>query len=843
MSSKPEKLKWQIPTPEQRVSHRTILRFTELAREFTSDLNRIYSTQNEMLELGVHFVSVDRHRELLPRLEKTDSDSCNHKTRYYNLRTLQTYRLTVNGNLGKEIETALEWMKADPKRFKSLFRCADNLEQHKHDSFIRFEQKLNALNVNHTPKELLVSEVHDLLIEAISAMPYTGLLPSSLDQLLHKSKSWGIRSTDPIHFNLIYKKDKVRIFDSNGQKPMKSISLKKSASDLIPKEVFKTDGEKQSIELGELYINKFINSFVLGTSPKNEVNKDDESPYSKGGVNLYGIGFPIYHFHTYSGSAAGGFEGWAVVIFADENEEKNKISEEQINRHLKEARISYMNSESFRLACRSFSRRIREERMRELIEKEWSETISDPRGFTLEHFRDFDGWFADPKATLGSSKPEPHWLFCFFRKTGDQIKIYDRSVKNDSHFIIPSQITHIAIVPPLKGNAPDWTRPMIFETRADTILPTEHDDVVAYGFHLTQSVHQIYEMASLKQARQVQDRLSGTLESAHDYSKDLNALDSQLARFSKELIDVRKCLQESKTETAAETRKRLNDLRVPEEWWLLRARFMMAHQRTETEGRLYEQPEWCLDLIKRGTRGAIIRLIKLLVWHPIDWDEHVEHARKGLTEADMDAGQAELSPRHLSDWSRLFSYDERGRNTLIDKMLGKYMRSLFVDEKIKEEHFWIRHAPPKLSGDSMLTQLLWAGLENDGDGRWKPVGTLCPLLVFSLRAAYQHAWLDGFLRAAMELEEFGTLNGFTPVTPIVTLSAIDDGTGFDLSFPDPNIRVGGSENSRDSSGKVRLPWGNWERELKHYKGLCHPWSWELAKNQRQESFHIRITCR
>jgi hypothetical protein len=334
----------------------------------------------------------------------------------------------------------------------------------------------------------------------------------------------------------------------------------------------------------------------------------------------------------------------------------------------------------------------------------------------------------------------------------------------------------------------------------------------------------------------------GALRSAHDYSKDLNLLDSRLARFSTDLQGLRQAVRDFGGQTVDEFRKevasKVDGLRFPEEQWLLEARFLMAHQRALTESRLYEQPEWCLELIKRGTRGALYRLLKVLVWFPITWREHADAT--SLSKADESREQA-LDGEGLSDWARLFAYDERGRHPEIDKQLGAYMHHLYVVERISEKRFWQLHPPPQLNPkEPMTAQLLWEELDLAGAERWRPVGTLCPLLVFSLRAAFQHAWLTSFLLAARYREEFGSMKDYPPPTDghNVSLESIGSGMGMELRFPNPNP---GITYSSDQS-PTRLPWGNWEREISRYsdRGLCYPWRVSPSYRKATNEFHIRI---
>lgn len=395
------------------------------------------------------------------------------------------------------------------------------------------------------------------------------------------------------------------------------------------------------------------------------------------------------------------------------------------------------------------------------------------------------------------------------------------------------------------GDRPEERLDLCLQADPDTIIRGTEREKDNYFLCLYKRYNHLYQHLLQRLTISGKGQQSGLLESAHDYSRDLNMLDSHLAGFSADFLRMRNEVESIECRSVEEFRRgvleRVDQLRLPEERWLLAARFMMAHQRTLTEGRLYEQPEWCLNLIKRGTRGALYRLIKLLVWLPISWKEHVDFAAIKESGDEHDSAESELGREGLSDWARLFAYDERGRDAEVDDALGEYIRHLFCVEQITEVRFWQLHPPPQLNpGTPMTTPLLWQGLDQNRGQRWKPTATLCPLLVFSLRAAFQHAWLDLFLQAAGHWREGKPLDSFQTMTPSVTLESIDEGMGISITFPNPNSD---SVEGQQTAGAVELPWGNWRREVARYtdKGLCHPWRIDLSHDSTIK-FKIRITA-
>ena len=494
---------------------RAILRFEELTDELERDLRDIIKPRKSCKDLpafNVSFVSADR----LLNLDCPQGHNC---TRYYNLRLLKTFRLTDAPGETPSIEPALHWIRKNKNLFEPLFRSADYLEKHSHSHFDRFCQALEVLDSlldgnnklkgrdNRSEFENAAAKVHDLLIEAIAAMPYKGLLPGALDHIFFH-EGWDNSFAQLPRFCLKFgdedKPGKVWSPDCDTYKSKKqAFTLLKQAKELIPLAAFpdRQSSHNDSHALGTLYIDQFINWFTIGLPPDID-GADNLSPYKGAGKDLRGLALPVYHFHTKEGQPVGGFEGW-LVLLVDAKTKPQSL-----------ARLSKClirdGAAALSFACRSFSRRVREERMRELVEKEWTTHTTDPRSFTLAHFPEYDGWTVEKEPAAPVPKKEDHWLFAFLMKNGVNFEIYDKhphSVKTANSQEVPAvfhdirEATHIAVWPPKrKGEAlRDQTPPLVFRKRDDTILPSDHNDLVAYGFHITQSIHQIYEAATLKQ--------------------------------------------------------------------------------------------------------------------------------------------------------------------------------------------------------------------------------------------------------------------------------------------------------------------------------------------------------
>jgi len=816
---------WRKPSQAQRLSNRVILRAQQLANELRDDLNTLSFFKEAAEKAGM---PENLLKNVVESVVFVCPDPKSDGTTYYLPRLLNTFDLEQPG--------LWPWIVEHQGRFQPLF----DLHGAKtgYQSFLEaIEQAETATTADPTKAKRRRAVVHDLLIDQIATLPYQGLLPELWEEFFFRRTEPGwspracwchVRKPEKANGESRDQNDTppqpVEMWRFDGLRPgekwgtnLPNVQIR--ASD--EQGVFDYDVQKH---LRDLY-RDFVDPFLLGIHEPHG-DQESDSPYFK--THQYGevrgIAVPVYEWFPREGlEPCGGFIAWLFVI--PKQEDKNLLEAlfpSEISND-KEPHASWLG---LSFCVRKFATRLRQLQRREALEHRGRRG-----GGALELTKELSHYFTGWRRSVLDWNPK--------FADGEFFKHED---VDDTH--------RLAIdVSPTLGLGLDERGshlPVLLEPLPGTIIPEDAKSREDYLVSQAEAVRAFYRDAARLEAERRLGKLSGEVASAHDYSKDLNALDSQLARFSKELSQTREHFQHARTDSVAdlqsEIQERLGALKVPEEWWLLRARFMMAHQRTETEGRLYEQPEWCLDLIKRGTRGALIRLVKLLVWHPIDWEEHVKHASLTLSGPQMDEDQAELSPRHLSDWSRLFSYDERGRYAEIDKILGNYMRFMFVEERIEEEAFWTRHPPPKLNGDSLMTaQLLWADMPDGGKTRWRPVGTLCPLLVFSLRAAYQHAWLDGFLRAAVNWEGGASMKGFLPKTPSVTLKSMDDGTGFYLTFPDPQTRIFENGRPGQMEGKIRLPWGTWERDLSRYEGLCHPWQRKLIREPASNDFQIQIT--
>lgn len=772
MSSKPDnktKLKdWEDQTPVQRLSNRTILRFQQLADELKNDLGRVIS---ETGVKSVLFVSADRG-------EHRFDQNPNSPRRFYNALLLRTYQFTdENDKVWQWIKNSLEGGSVGWKKtrvgFEQLFELSAEIQKLK-NQFPSFE---NAVKQG---KEDDKEKAHDLLIDAIATLPYTGFLLGRFDTFSRgKQTKRCLRMGHPINtFKVIQLDNKKGLFvemksscanQKNEKNKPKKIELKKILSN------------NNFRELAELFP-KFIDHFVMGReaveNPTDSVLVDIREE-----VLPKGLFIPVYDFNDESGRGAGGFEGWLVVLMDPLELEVGKES-------------------AIEMAVQNFASRASEERMRELIERPWTDAMS-PAMFTKQNYGHYGGWEgvleSEPKFHSNSKIP-----YVFLKKS-----------KND---LIPTsedettEITHIAIH--IRANEKQgqnlW---LVFRKRCDTILPQTANYLENYGYQIARSVNDLYQAARLRHEEIQRSQQSGFLASAHDYSKDIGSVLLRLERFKEELECSAKSITEKAQQVAAMQAPAcelgssiLEDLRSWNPPYLddsfANVRFTNAHLQTQTRGVLINEPAECVARLERGTLRDIYEVVRILVWHPIPFPKFKE----------KESEYTQFAPEKLRDpstWWNLFMFD---LDPLPDtegfhKSLGERLRTLILDEKIDHPAFAQRFHIPRICPDVPFDDprsILWPDTD---PSRWKELNGLLPLFVFSMRFAFQCAW------ARTLLEE--------PAVPLgITIEA--DASQhrqytLTLSFPSP---------LNDTAVPFeKIPYaGEWRAQIRHYTpNQTAPW--------------------
>jgi hypothetical protein len=383
-------------------------------------------------------------------------------------------------------------------------------------------------------------------------------------------------------------------------------------------------------------------------------------------------------------------------------------------------------------------------------------------------------------------------------------------------------------------------------TEAETAVASPTDDWTLaqtscpeYRSEINRRFRHYLKVTNIHRHERLNAQQSGFLESAHDYSKDLNAIDSTFGRLNESIEETANSIRESMaarpelTEFTEKVAADLVKLAKIRDYSLLRPRFMMAHARTQTEGYYYEQPDWLVQRLVNGTRGDIDFIIRLLVWEPIGSRRYLE--------------LVEMAPQNteVSDWSRLFAYDEFGRHPEIDILLAGYLKRCFLRPPenggpMSPGEFGRLHPPPALNSDRHKADVLLPGLRERTIG----VRGLLPLLVFSLRAAFQHAWLTSFVKAALRSSYSAS---FCPVSEVVTLSEDVTNSSYSLriEFPNPlsasiRERIVDTDLFVPLSMPDRLPWGNWEREINFYRGLGLPWNAQMVHTEDGNTLRLEI---
>jgi hypothetical protein len=810
--SKPRIPEWKKQTPAQRLSNRTILRFKNVADQLCNALNSIVPGIK-----GVLFVSADRTEEF----KKVRSSS--PPRRYYNLRLLQTCQFTNE----EEVKPLWNWLLKNADRFEVLFRLAANVES-KENQFSSFKELIEEAKKSPADEKRLKEAVHDLLIDAIAVMPYTHLLPSVFDSVVFND-SWKSSNDKPYWFEFNGKEKKVAVWEFDGfvkQCPnnLSTLGIADSCQDLIAQGHFAAQGSAKDMEdrnaLGELYLNVFINDFMLGSDLKNSNPAEEEwySPYRKRKGSLKSVkGFfiPIYHFQDSKGKPAGGFEGWMIAIFDKDPEVSHQAQPGS-------------NNEAFKLALRGFAQRLSWERMRELTEKEWGNAMS-PREFTLQHYQHFGGWEGVlPDGQIDLPRVPDDWAFMFC-SIGEgepkEVRIYtDQEHKEkvciDSKaetFDQINRIEYVAVLPPNQqsGSNKANNQPFLFKIRPDTILPAEHHDLVSYGFHIARSVKIIYESACLREAQ----RTSGFLASAHDYSKDIGSVLLRLSDFKRDLDRSRTAVQEKAKQVAALPAPAaelgsaiLEETRcwsAPRFEWFSGVRFTNAHLETQTRGILVSEPAECVAMLEGGTLREIYEIVRILVWHPIPFQKLKDKEREFT----------KFAPEKLrlpSTWWALFTFDidPLNRSRAFHERLGQRLLRLILDEKIDQptfaKRFKIPRINPAISIDDPST-ILWA---NSNSLRWRPLNGLLPLFVFSMRFAFQCTWARTLLEEPSEALGI-QLEAAEPQSGKYELSI-----QFPSPLPEPRVKF------------EALPYySEWHAQIRHYTGSqTAPWKAEAETN-------------
>lgn len=312
-----------------------------------------------------------------------------------------------------------------------------------------------------------------------------------------------------------------------------------------------------------------------------------------------------------------------------------------------------------------------------------------------------------------------------------------------------------------------------------------------------------------KKAAQLLGEAIGKLKSAHDYSKDIGSALLRLSDFKKDLDRSRDSVLLQAEQLAAmdghgaaigeRITENTKSWAVPNLDWFTAVQFTNAHQQTESLGALFGGPPECIKLLENGKLRDINELVRMLVWLPIPFFERKDKHRKLLAYAPEKLN-------HPATWHGLFQYDmvPSTENSNLHDRLGLKWNTI-LGESITQAAFYDRFKIPILCDGEADARVLWGELPAE---QLKRLDGLLPLLVFSLRFAYQCAW------AKTLLDE--------PVKPFrINLAGQPlpgDGRLIAMTFPSP-IPV-------TMSAPESIPYyGEWLRQIRHYsnKNTTYPW--------------------
>jgi hypothetical protein len=496
---------------------------------------------------------------------------------------------------------------------------------------------------------------------------------------------------------------------------------------------------------------------------------------------LHGFALPLYDAYYGTQGPVGGMVGW-IVAFIDLPEADAAAGWDSLYRKWN---MLFSTSEEDRqiswdmlsqILLPKFARDVRHAHMLDLVEEYVSREASlEPESFFDSHIGHLTGW-RYPE----SHEPAERSLSILFDE--------------DRYSLPPRHLTEL----PDTRVSPEG-------------IPTE-------------SVRLCKRFLELLRLAYGQRRL-GAISFAHDYAKDLNASDILLDRL-RSAIEKSKRIPEMVLdhELRAAIANELEDLRFTYDAAALRNRFMMAHLWAKTEGRLYEQPQWCVDRLMSGTKRGLYELIRCLVWEPLG------PGRGRRPEESPFPMESEVA-----EWHRLYGHVDVGLYPDVDNLLSAYY-AYCQHSQMTDAVFGDRHPPPDLNPADGLDDAILKDLSIGDGSRFLSPGLL-PLLVFSLRTAFQHAWLSTFLAAAADWKQEvlpGALkhrdSHIKPAKETIRLHGAASDSGYRITLLFPNPLAAGRVPSAlidlppQAWGQERsFPFGDWDQQIAHYSGLTDPW--------------------
>jgi hypothetical protein len=804
-------------TDHQQVSNRSILRIQQLSDDLLKDLNSMELFKTKLGGVKeVLFVGVDHRRT--STLET-----------WYNFRLCATFGLDPNGLT----VDPLEMLRNHQQGVEALFESAHKWDKH---TAANYQKYLAALNDRTNDRR--ESALEQLLI-AMAVVPYQGVLPSLLEeafyqpdgesQMCPRAKACWFQPEGPEdgYFS-------VEAFDEF--KPTGEILARAS-----PWQPFKIDPDGLADEkpvqklFGELLLpftrGKFLSTKTGQNRP--EFKKADDA--NRSDSDIHGFAIPAYDVLCPQTGWRGGMTGWLVVFFNESPQGVRSFYENGNNdERLKLLEHSW---ERFADLVRAYVRRVREANMRDLLEDYAEPTgIHElPRDFFLRHLHQVIGYRS--KLTINSKEPKLQQAAKRLEVPGNN----ERPSIDEEVFLLPHTCSTYC-GDPGKGTAfPPGTRRLCA---------------------------MFLDELELVRAKRKEGQQSGQSKTFHDTSKDLNVLEDQLQRYTKEVKGVREAVERetqalqaseslpdqarSSIERIAGQVQRLGD---PDLDYMLRLQFLMSHLRVQTEGRLSETPEWAWRLLESGTRWDIGLIIRAYVWRPFGWLWY-DRELKRLPESTLDDD--------TMTWSRIFLFDEDGEeseprtmNRIVREGISKVFRKLFFQWGISKADYEASFPPPEINPDVEWPHpVLWKMDKNEKAHHldWLPPVRLLPPFIFAMRAAFEHAYLRNYLHVLDATSPAAVKDQKPRVIRISESRGSNPGGArihhcIHIAFPALGIEKGLPPLAEGARELATLPYDNWSRHMHHYRHVCRPWhhwkaervSGSLEPGTLQDPWHYEIT--
>lgn len=814
-------------TPRQQVSNRSILRVQQLSNELQNSLKEMELFRPDYLGdvTQVLFAARDYRKEQDPN---NNSHGKFEGARWYNFRLCANYGFaTFKESQDKNrleydrIESWYATVKSHIDGIKALFEQALKNDPHTAARFDIFlaeldaERNIVARLAKDTPtrndaqrySNLDRRAALDQLLIALAVIPYRGVLLSMLEEAFGFPNIG--RKPKQIANSCVF----FEHMEKSGEKPSGfrlhsfdgfKLTLNKADPNSMPPIILCGFEDPKNLGKKGLF-EDFLLPFTRGAGHRNrmEVNSD-----------IKGFAIPAYDLWS-EGKWKGGMLGWLVVFLAKTADRVKRISDNEAHQDL--LKHSWLH---FTDLVRSYVRRVREANIRDLLEDyaEPDGTHELPREYFLKHIHQVIGF--KTLSSAGDQKGREEW---------QKFTVKRLVIPEDTH---REEVVQDVI--PLPHTCWDSGAKSV---KGTTFPPGTRRLCAMFLDEL--------ELVRAKREEGVQRGESTTF---HDYSKDLNVLEDQLYRYSKDVRSTREAVErqgqallalESLPPAARDLIQRVADevkrLGDPNFDYMLRLQLLMSHLRVKTEGRLYEAPEFAWRWLESGTRGDIYLILRAFVWRPFGWRWYDERL-KSLPESVLDDD--------AMTWTRLFLFDEDREESeprvmagSIRNMISQVFRKLFFQWDISKADYEASFPPPDLNPDAdWRDRILWTmdDASITHHLKWLPPVRLLPVFIFALRAAFEHAFLRNFMNV-LAADSPKAVKGQKPL-----LIRIRESTGpnpggarihhrIHIAFPALGLEDDLRPLAVGDREAATLPYDNWSRHIDHYRHVSHPWRWQVER--------------